>query len=1318
MAPKRSIASKLLRGLAVVLGSIVILYLVAVAILSTQWFRRYLIQRATVDLGNLTGARVEIGAIEVRPLIFQASLRGLVLHGKESPIEPPLFRAETIVLGLDPRSIAQRQLRLRRLQVINAQVNLHTYPDGSTNVPGPRTSLFDDLLDLSIGTLTVVQTSFSWDNQSTPVEVRARNVGLILRHIRGGLYSGTLASSETKVGSGAWTLPPVSFATRLQFSRRTLEFSDWSGRLAAPAGLSARGWLKLNNLPILDAEFSFQGGGDVVRLAQMLKIPELRAGSFSGECQGTYSDGQARAEGRFRARDVAVRSPAFTSDHIGFATDYALDGRHVTLTKLVASLLDGTVQGRTDVTLEGSSPRFAAKLQVHGLDLERSLDSIPEAHLALPFSLASRVDGSLDAAWRGNFRDPESHFDLTLTPIEGPPGAWPVGGFAKGSSAMLPAPSLELEEAELHTPHSSLSLKGSARAQQLNLAVKFSTSDLGEWKPLTGAVLSGSEDLVLESTAAFDGSVSGSVHAPDIQGHLKAGAFRFRGWPWDGVEGTVDASPAALRVGGGKLLGRGGALMFDGSLGLEQWKVNPQAPVRLTAETERASIEGLRDTLKVKLPVTGVVTGRFNLEGTLAALTGSGTLRVEQGSFAGEPFDRLTADVRAAKSLFTFDAVDLRKDSGRVTGRAAVDLSADSVSLDLHGADFALASFKLLDARLPQRPDKTPFIDGRLEFDLQAQGTRDHPQLQSKFSLRSLVVNGTALGDLEGECEWHGEGLRAQVGVEGPGGKLHTTGAVQTQGDWPAEFKLEYSDLRADPWIALLRGQGLPGAAVTSSGSLTVTGPLKTPDRLEAHGQAQKLEVGLSDLRWTNDQPVELNYANGVLTASRFHLKGPSTDLQVEGSIQLAKPAKISGSIQGHGDAQLLQVFEPSLESTGSFDLNLRAAGTTERPSINGTLSIKNLGVAFGQVRVVGLGGDIQLDGDRFTVRSLRGIGGGGAIEISGNGTIFGTPRFDLRASLNQARIEFPPEITSSLSGTLHLAGNPQGGQLSGELSIRHSFVREDFNLLAWMGQIGNQPLSSPAGLASPWASKVSLDLAVTSSPEVRLESHDLTLVAAVDMNVRGTLADPVGFGDVRIESGEAVIRGDRYKLTRGDINLTNPFRTQATVDIAAQTRVQRYDLTLEVAGPTDRLKISYRSDPPLPTSDILALLALGYSSQQQTMSATGGASQTFNTVGTSALLSQALSTQVSGRLQRLFGVSRIKVDPNVYGPGVSAGPRITIEEQITRDVSLTYSTNTAGVQQQLIQFEYALSDRISLIGERDQNGVYGVEVRFRHRFK
>lgn len=112
-------------------------------------------------------------------------------------------------------------------------------------------------------------------------------------------------------------------------------------------------------------------------------------------------------------------------------------------------------------------------------------------------------------------------------------------------------------------------------------------------------------------------------------------------------------------------------------------------------------------------------------------------------------------------------------------------------------------------------------------------------------------------------------------------------------------------------------------------------------------------------------------------------------------------------------------------------------------------------------------------------------------------------------------------------------------------------------------------------------------------------------------------------------------------------------------------------------------------------------------------------ASHPVSTVGASALLSEALSTQVSGRIQRLFGVSRIKIDPNVGAlAGATGGARITVEQQVTRDFTLTYVTTTSSSQQRIIQFEWNLSDRISLLGARDQNGVFGVELRFRQRFK
>jgi translocation and assembly module TamB len=80
--------------------------------------------------------------------------------------------------------------------------------------------------------------------------------------------------------------------------------------------------------------------------------------------------------------------------------------------------------------------------------------------------------------------------------------------------------------------------------------------------------------------------------------------------------------------------------------------------------------------------------------------------------------------------------------------------------------------------------------------------------------------------------------------------------------------------------------------------------------------------------------------------------------------------------------------------------------------------------------------------------------------------------------------------------------------------------------------------------------------------------------------------------------------------------------------------------------------------------------------------------------------------------------VSRIKIDPNVGLPGFSSGARVTVEEQVTRDLTFTYVTNTASSQYKIIQFEWAFGENLSLIGVRDQNGIFGVELRFRRRFR
>ena len=79
--------------------------------------------------------------------------------------------------------------------------------------------------------------------------------------------------------------------------------------------------------------------------------------------------------------------------------------------------------------------------------------------------------------------------------------------------------------------------------------------------------------------------------------------------------------------------------------------------------------------------------------------------------------------------------------------------------------------------------------------------------------------------------------------------------------------------------------------------------------------------------------------------------------------------------------------------------------------------------------------------------------------------------------------------------------------------------------------------------------------------------------------------------------------------------------------------------------------------------------------------------------------------------------MSRIKVDPQVGGPE-NGTARITIEQQVNNNITLTYITNLSQANQQIIQAEFIVNRAVSLIVVRDQNGVLGFDVKVRQRKK
>jgi translocation and assembly module TamB len=290
---------------------------------------------------------------------------------------------------------------------------------------------------------------------------------------------------------------------------------------------------------------------------------------------------------------------------------------------------------------------------------------------------------------------------------------------------------------------------------------------------------------------------------------------------------------------------------------------------------------------------------------------------------------------------------------------------------------------------------------------------------------------------------------------------------------------------------------------------------------------------------------------------------------------------------------------------------------------------------------------------------------------------------------------------------------------LSGKVTIERVTLTQGVEV-AGMLVSAKEGISSPT-TGSPYLRNLQFDVEALSAPDARMEWPGAELQADANLRVRGTWEHPILLGHIHILSGDLYFAGNRYRVSRGDLNFANPFRLDPVLNVEATTTIQQYEITLNFNGPASKLTLAYRSDPPLPANDIVTLLAMGKTSNEAT-ARSGGTSQS-GTAGASAILSEAISSQLGGRVERLFGLTRFRVDPGLAGVGSTgseqnAAARITVEQQVTRNLTITYVSNVSSTQQQVIQVEYNVDRNVYIVGLRDQNGTFGIDVKIKKRFR
>jgi translocation and assembly module TamB len=311
--------------------------------------------------------------------------------------------------------------------------------------------------------------------------------------------------------------------------------------------------------------------------------------------------------------------------------------------------------------------------------------------------------------------------------------------------------------------------------------------------------------------------------------------------------------------------------------------------------------------------------------------------------------------------------------------------------------------------------------------------------------------------------------------------------------------------------------------------------------------------------------------------------------------------------------------------------------------------------------------------------------------------------QFNVALQGKSVRLLYPDGVRTVLDSDLNFTGNMQAASLKGRTTIDSLNFTPDFDLASFASQFNG--ISVPSS-GQTFADNIKLTVAVQSAQNLSARSSKLSLEGIANLQVNGTVANPVMVGRIDLTSGELFFLNNRYELQRGIISFDDPNQTHPVLNVRVTTTIEQYNLTLTLKGPIDKLTTNYVSDPSLPTADIISLVYRGQTVAEASAAGTS----------TDSLLASQAASQFSTGLQKLAGISSLQIDPTI-GANNTNSARVALQQRVTKNFLFTFSTDVTQPEQEIVQGEYQINKRWSVSATRDQLGGVAVDGRFHTKF-
>ncbi len=702
-------------------------------------------------------------------------------------------------------------------------------------------------------------------------------------------------------------------------------------------------------------------------------------------------------------------------------------------------------------------------------------------------------------------------------------------------------------------------------------------------------------ELKIEGSTALEGSTKGTSQFATISMNLKAKDIWFENYGVGHFESLLEYKKSILSFK--KTSGIFGNTEYQGKLDIDlsSSKINAQL------NSDHLELSDLRQLIKRKyfFPLEVQALGKVDLKvwGPLKfnRLSYDMNIDTQRGTISKESFDKLIFHIRSRDGEFETKQVEVHKGLGRAFVSSGVGHPNGQIDIQVKGSRFYLVDSEFL-------RNFGYNILGQNNFNISLQGHIFTPEIKLTGQIEGFRISDVPISMPRYDIEWSSEGVYVNTVLENQTLSLETLIPLNSRS--PLFIKLSMNKWDFSPAFALFKQEDLIEEYETSiSGKIDISSLSDWIWQADGFIQLDEfiLQRGQSDLYLR--KPSSIQFENGKMNISDLILTGNNTQFKIEAKD--SQKNNLNLSFNGKIDTYMMAFLTPFLEELrGALELNYDLRGSTNRLQMMGSAYIRD-GYAkmkefphpFENLKIEVLFSekDIILT-DFYTDLTT------GNVTANGRVTIEGWKNFPTKisAKARDIQLHIPDNVVTRGNGQIEITRSWFPFLFKGNYTIDTARVEKELEDEENNSSIRYSNLL-PESLLKKRFSSIEWDILTFFRSNAYVSNSFIEGNFFGDLRLLGPINNPYFLGEIHFKKDSILkFRDTPFRITKASLRFPNRQEIDPIISLVASAQVKEYDVNISIQGTSKDHMMHFESNPALPERDIINLIALGFTSEEQ----------------------------------------------------------------------------------------------------------------------